>query len=181
VAKAATYAPEPSPPPVPPVLAQGDSHPEKAQAAAPDSISRPKKNTAASKMPAPKATKTETLATAPSKPSPFLTAQELIQAQIEIKNGNGVQGHARMMGGLLVLDGFNVVGIGNHAHFGIKKTIIAYRPEAARVALALSKKFFPDAILELKEESKLSSQTDVRVSLGRDLNPDEGRLAMLVP
>ncbi len=131
--------------------------------------------------PTPKVIKTERLTPAPSKPSPFLTAQELIQAQIEIKNGNGVQGHARMMGGLLVLDGFNVVGIGNHAHFGIKKTVIAYRAEAARVAQALSKKFFPDAILELKEEGKLSSQTDVRVSLGRDLNPDEGRLAMLIP
>jgi hypothetical protein len=81
----------------------------------------------------------------------------------------------------LTLEGFTVVGIGNHIDFGLEKTIIAYRPEAAQVAETLSKKFFPGAILEVKEDERFSAQAAVRVSLGRDLIPGPERLAQAAP
>jgi Tfp pilus assembly protein PilF len=113
-------------------------------------------------------------ATSPTLPD-YLTAQELNQVRIELKNGNGVTGQAWEMGGHLALEGFRVVNIANDKDFGLKKTVIAYRPEAARVAKVLYKKFFPEA--NLQEEGTLPPWTDVRVSLGRDLISDQQHLA----
>ena len=111
--------------------------------------------------------------------SPFLTSLELHETRIELKNGNGVQNLARNARRLLALEGFTVVSIGNHLDFGLEQTIIAYRPEAARVAQALSHKFFPEAILQ--EDGKTSPQADIRVSLGRDLLNHPKPLAQLKP
>jgi Tfp pilus assembly protein PilF len=105
----------------------------------------------------------------------YLTVQELSQVRIELKNGNGVKGQAWDIGGHLALEGFRVVNITNYKDFGLQKTVIAYRPEAARVAQALYKKFFPEA--NLQEEGTLPPWTDVRVSLGRDLIIDHRHLA----
>jgi LytR cell envelope-related transcriptional attenuator len=101
----------------------------------------------------------------------FLTAEELNQVRIELKNGNGIPGQAWEMGGHLALEGFTVVNVGNHKDFGLEQTVITYRPEASRVAQVLAKKFFPKATLE--EEAQLPPWTDVRVSLGRDLLPGQ--------
>jgi len=99
--------------------------------------------------------------------TPTLTALELIETEIELKNGNGIQNFARNTRTRLSLEGFNVVNIGNHIDFGLKETIIAYRSEAAPVAEVLAQKFFPAAKLEAG--GKTSPRTDIRVSLGRDL------------
>jgi Tfp pilus assembly protein PilF len=111
--------------------------------------------------------------------SPFLTSLELHETRIELKNGNGVQNLARDARRLLALEGFTVVSIGNHLDFGLDQTIIAYRPEAARVAQALSHQFFPEAILQ--EDGKTSLHADIRVSLGRDLIADNRPLAQMTP
>jgi hypothetical protein len=113
-------------------------------------------------------------ATSPTLPD-YLTAQELNQVRIELKNGNGITGQAWEMGGHLALEGFRVVNIGNNKDFGLEKTVIVYRPEAARVAQVLYKRFFPKA--NLQEEGTLPPWTDVRVSLGRDLISDQQQLA----
>ena len=112
----------------------------------------------------------------PATPPEFLTAEELNQVRIELRNGNGIPGQAWEMGGHLALEGFTVVNVGNSKDFGLEKTVITYRPEAARVAQVLSKKFFPKATLEA--EGQLPPWTDVRVSLGRDLVvPSQAQMA----
>jgi tetratricopeptide (TPR) repeat protein len=98
--------------------------------------------------------------------TPVLTVLDLEGTRIEVKNGNGIQGQAREVRTSLSLEGFNVVGIGNHFDFGLDDTIIAYRPESAKVAKSLAKKFFPGA--KLVEDGKISPGADIRVSLGRD-------------
>ena len=125
---------------------------QKEPSAAPAAISKSKKN---------KAIK-----------SPNLTALELHGTQIELKNGNGIHDRARELRSLLFLEGFTVVGIGNHIDFGLEETIISYRPEAKRVAQVLAQKYFPGA--KLKEGGKVSQVADIRVSLGRDRLADLG-------
>ena len=108
----------------------------------------------------------------------YLTAQEL-NLRIELRNGNGVTGQAWEMGGHLALEGFRVVNVANDRDFGLEKTVITYRPEAARVAQVIYKKFFPEA--NLQEEGTLPPWTDVRVSLGRDLISGHRHLAQGYP
>jgi Tfp pilus assembly protein PilF len=100
-----------------------------------------------------------------------LTVMDLEGTRIEVKNGNGIQHQARETRSLLALEGFNVVGIGNHIDFGLEDTVIAYRPEAQKVAKALVRKFFPTAKLE--EGGKITPGADIRVSLGRDQLDDQ--------
>ena len=80
---------------------------------------------------------------------------------------------------MLRAEGFRVASIGNHIDFGLEKTVIAYRPEAAQLAQVLSQKFFPKASFE--EGGRLSPGADVRVSLGWDMIPDQGQLAQNTP
>jgi tetratricopeptide (TPR) repeat protein len=116
----------------------------------------------------------------PTPPTPdFLAALKLYTMRIELRNGNGVAGQAREFRRRLRTEGFRVASIGNHIDFGLEKTVIAYRPEAARVAQVLSKKFFPGASFE--EGGPLSPGVDVRVSLGWDMIPGRGQLARNTP
>jgi hypothetical protein len=103
-----------------------------------------------------------------------LTVQEL-NLRIEIRNGNGVTGQAWETGGRLALEGFRVANIANNKDFGLEKTVIAYRPEAGRLARMIYKKYFPEA--DLQEEATLPPWTDVRLSLGRDLIAGHQHLA----
>jgi hypothetical protein len=104
--------------------------------------------------------------------TPKLTAMELHGTQIELKNGNGINNRSRDLRSLLWLEGFTVVGIGNHKHFRQEETVITYRPEAKRVAQILAQKYFPGA--KLNEGGKLSQRADIRVTLGRDRLADQG-------
>jgi len=116
----------------------------------------------------------------PTPPTPdFLAALKLYTMRIELRNGNGIAGQAREFRRLLRAEGFRVASIGNHIDFGLEKTVIAYRPEAARVAQVLSQKFFPGASFE--EGGPLSPGVDVRVSLGWDMIPGRGQLARNTP
>ena len=68
-----------------------------------------------------------------------------------------------------------MANIANNKYYDLEKTVIAYRPEAARLARVIYKKYFPEA--NLQEEGTLPPWTDVRVSLGRDLIAGHQHLA----
>jgi Flp pilus assembly protein TadD len=127
---------------------------------------------AAATVPAEKPVSPLQVAASVKKPkTPVLTVLDLEGTRIEVKNGNGIQNQAREVRSRLSLEGFTVVGIGNHIDFGLEDTVIAYRPEAAKVARALAQKFFPAAKLE--KDGKISLGADICVSLGRDLTGEQ--------
>jgi Flp pilus assembly protein TadD len=106
-------------------------------------------------------------ATRPSpKPSP-LTAVELAETAIEVRNGTWTKNLAHQTRTLLRQEGFTVAKIGNHVDFGAAKTIIYYRPGAETVARALADKVFPGAALAPSD--KLKKGMDIKVLLGHDL------------
>ena len=155
--------------------------PEPVAALRPDPQTQPQTEVVASKAgkgPSSAAAGTSTVKEAVDS-TPILTALDMLETKIELKNGNGFQDCAREMRSRLSRDGFNVVGIGNHIDFGLEETIIAYRPQAARVAQVLAQKFFPEA--RLKANGKISPKADIRVSLGRDWIADKGQLARISP
>jgi Flp pilus assembly protein TadD len=106
-----------------------------------------------------------------------LTAAELTNTKIELRNGNGVQDQARRLRSALALQGFNVVRIKNHIDFGMQQTVIFYRPGSGKMARALGQKFFQTARME--EAAKLPKNVDVKVILGRDLAGSLDLLAKL--
>ncbi|MBW1953486.1 MAG: tetratricopeptide repeat protein [Deltaproteobacteria bacterium] len=108
---------------------------------------------------------------------PILTAQELLETAIDIRNGNGVKNMARDTRSRLSLEGFNVVSIANHIDFGARKTLIYYRPGKDRVVKVLSRKFFP--VAKAEESLNLPSWSDVKIILGHDLVPQNTFLAKL--
>jgi hypothetical protein len=96
-----------------------------------------------------------------------LTAQELVETGIAVRNGNGISNIAHETRSLLAQEGFNVVEIGNHQDFGVDHTVIYYRPGAEKVARSLKARFFRDAIMESRGE--LTGGVDVKILLGHDL------------
>ncbi len=96
-----------------------------------------------------------------------LTAEELVNNLIEIRNGTRKENLAHQTRSLLSREGFSVGIIGNHIDFGAEVTEIYYRPEAERVARALNSQFFPGA--HLTPSDKLNHGMAVKVVLGRDL------------
>ncbi|MGO8761455.1 MAG: LytR C-terminal domain-containing protein [Desulfobaccales bacterium] len=98
-----------------------------------------------------------------------ITAGELMETAIAILNGNGIHDLARASRSQLSLEGYNVVAINNFRDFGVERTVIYYRSDAARVASILNKQFFPGA--ELEPASRLADSIDVQVVLGHDLDP----------
>lgn len=95
-----------------------------------------------------------------------LTAGDLINTPIEIRNGTRARNLAHQVRSLLSLEGFTVGTIGNHIDFGANNTEIFYLPGAEKVAQALNSKIFPGA--RLTPKSKLNQGTAIKVVLGRD-------------
>ncbi len=106
-----------------------------------------------------------------------LTAAELIQTRIALRNGNGRPKLARDCRTELSLQGFNVVDINNHHDFGAEQTVILHRSGAERVARALAQQFFPTA--RLQEAANWPEEVDVKVILGKDLTQRPETLAFL--
>jgi Tfp pilus assembly protein PilF len=102
-------------------------------------------------------------------------AMGLLGVRLEIRNGNGLKDQAREWRSRLSAEGCSVVAIGNHLDFGLKRTTIAYRPEAAQAARELAQKYFPQA--QLTENGKISPKADLRLTLGLDLIPDVRELS----
>ena len=101
-----------------------------------------------------------------SPPEP-LTAAELADTAIEVRNGTRTHNLAHQTRTRLDQEGFSVAKIGNHINFGAAQTIIYYRPEAQRVAWALGRTLFPIAALE--PSTKLHKNIAVKILLGADL------------
>jgi hypothetical protein len=99
--------------------------------------------------------------------APTLTAEELTDTAIEVRNGAGFPRLAAQTRTLLALAGFQVARIGNHTDFKREQTAIYYRPEAQKVAQALKAKFFQTSPME--ENADLPLEVDVKVILGRAL------------
>ncbi len=139
---------------------------------------RPEAQTAQTPQAAPASSSAPAAASEPGKAKAIvLTAAELINTKIELRNGNGVQDLARRLRSALTVQGFNVVRIKNHIDFGMAQTTILYRPGSHRTAQALEQKFFETA--SLKEAPKLPHNVDVKVILGRDLAGPSDLLAKL--
>ncbi len=148
---------EPAPPR--PMMKAREKAPKSRSPAAPKPQARP----------APKMRVAKAARVAPAKPTHPrpLTVAELVGTGIEVRNGNGIQNLARRTRLLLSLEGFTVTRIGNHIDFGADKTVICFRPEAARVAQALKAKFFQ--VSRLEESSQLPEGAAVKIILGHDL------------
>ncbi|MGA9755288.1 MAG: tetratricopeptide repeat protein [Desulfobaccales bacterium] len=97
----------------------------------------------------------------------YLTSAELMDTNIEIRNGTWTRNLAHQTRAWLSQEGFTVATIGNHIDFGATKTMIYYRPGAEKVARAVASTFFPEAGLE--PSTKLKQGTDVKILLGADL------------
>jgi Tfp pilus assembly protein PilF len=104
-----------------------------------------------------------------AKPRRHLTARELIETNIAILNGNGIQDLAREIRSQLSLEGYRVAAINNFRDFGVARTTIYYRPDSEHVAIILKGKFFPGA--EFEVSSRLADNIDIKVVLGHDLCP----------
>ncbi|MFA4902018.1 MAG: LytR C-terminal domain-containing protein [Desulfobaccales bacterium] len=115
-------------------------------------------------------------ATPRSRPA-YLTCTELIDTDIEVRNGTRAPHLAREVRSLLSQEAFSVVKIGNHVDFGAQKTIIYYRPVAQRVAQALQTDIFPMAALE--QSDQLRGKVAIKVLLGHDLLENQDLMARL--
>jgi len=96
-----------------------------------------------------------------------LTAAELVNWGIEVRNGTRTKNLAYKTQSLLRREGFTVAEIGNHLYDGAAKTTIYYRPGAERVAWAVGRAFFLEA--ELAPSKKLKQGIDILVLLRPDL------------
>jgi len=112
-----------------------------------------------------------------STPRPYLTAAELGNTAIDIRNGSGVKNLAHKARSMLSQEGFYVAYIGNHWDFGAEKTVIYYRPDAEKVARKLGDRFFPHS--QLEQSAKLPKGVSVKVLLGKDLLQRDDMMANL--
>ena len=89
----------------------------------------------------------------PAGPPEPLSAAELEDTAIEVRNGTRTPNLAHRTRTRLDLEGFSVAKIGNHINFGAAQTIIYYRPEGQRVARALGRTLFPASRLGTQHEA----------------------------
>ena len=85
---------------------------------------------------------------------------------IEVANGNGVQGLARALRGLLNGQSWRVVRTINHEQFGVRFTRIEYAPNSAQDAQNLADTLGINAIFRLNHQQ---TGTQMRIILGHDL------------
>jgi hypothetical protein len=139
------------------------------RAAPPPAVRRPQE--AATVQPAVSPKPPEPVAVSPAPPAAAhltpLSAAELMDTAIEIRNGTWTPDFARQTRSRIREQGFSVARIGNHLDFGAEKTMIYYRPGSERVARTLAQKFFPVAGLELS--NRLQPDVDIKILLGADL------------
>jgi hypothetical protein len=106
-----------------------------------------------------------------------LTAGELVNTRIEIRNATRVRNLAQKAKNLLSSEGFTVGSIGDHFGFKNNYTVIYYRPEAEKVARTLNSEIFSGA--RLTPSSKLNQGTAIKVVLGRDFREGPRLLSRL--
>ena len=111
-------------------------------------------------------------------PRTILAAAERVKTGIEILNGNGIRGLARLTQTVLFQEAFNVARIGDCINSGAESTVIYYRPGTERVARVLHSEIFPEA--QLAESSKLRKGVAIEILLGRDLLAQPQTMARLI-
>ena len=111
-------------------------------------------------------------------PQAPLTAAELVDTAIEVRNGTRTNDLAQQTQALLHREGFTVAKIGNQRYSDKAKTTIFYRPGAERVARAVGRTVFPEA--ELATNTKLKKSIDILVLLRRDLLENPQFMARLI-
>ena len=111
-------------------------------------------------------------------PTP-LTAAELVDTAIEVRNGTWTKDLARQTRSLLSQEGFTVAMIGNHVDFGAAKTIIYYRPGAGKSRPGVGRQGFPGSRTGT-EPASLRRGWISRCFLGADLLKHPQLMARMV-
>jgi hypothetical protein len=102
----------------------------------------------------------------PTAPVPPKPNKDLpVAAALEICNGNGRQGLARMMSRQLRDPGMKVVRLTNEKGFAVRQTRIEYQPAFRDVAERLAERFGGRAV-----EVRMNGRANVRLVIGRDLS-----------
>jgi len=103
---------------------------------------------------------------APTVP-PSDPAQPAIIAALEISNGNGRQGLARLVSRQIRDPGVKIVRLSNEKGFKVRQTRIEYQPAFRDLAERLAQRFGAGAPVEVR----MAGRADVRMVIGRDLPP----------
>jgi len=94
--------------------------------------------------------------------------QLIVEAEIEVSNGNGVNRMARRVGNDLIDKGLNVTRLTNADHFGYEKTKIYYLGPYLRDAYTVAKQI--PGWQNMEKDDKISRQdTKIRVLIGKDI------------
>jgi tetratricopeptide (TPR) repeat protein len=118
---------------------------------------------------------------APARKAPSLPApgpqQPVMIAALEISNGNGRQGMARLVSRQIRDPGVKSVRLTNDKGFKVRQTRIEYQPAFRDLAERLAQRFGTTTPVELTAQA--AGRADVRMVIGRDLPPQ--RLAERAP
>jgi uncharacterized lipoprotein YajG len=116
----------------------------------------------------PAAVLSPTAPTAPAAPVPLTPDKGLpVAAALEICNGNGRQGLARLMSRQLRDPGVKVVRLSNEKGFAVRQTRIEYQPAFRGVAERLAERFGARPV-----EVSMNGRANVRLVIGRDLSAE---------
>jgi tetratricopeptide (TPR) repeat protein len=102
------------------------------------------------------------------KPGPDRASQDKpasVVAALEISNGNGRQGLARMLSRQIRDPGVKIVRLTNEKGFKVRQTRIEYQPAFREVAERLAQRYGTDAPVEVS----MAGRANVRLVIGRDL------------
>lgn len=100
----------------------------------------------------------------PTLPAPAQGGDPMLVAALEISNGNGRQGMARMLSRQLRDPGLKVVRLSNEKGFAVRQTRIEYRLAFRGVAERLAQRYAAGQAVPMD-----AGRVDVRLVLGRDL------------
>jgi len=103
------------------------------------------------------------------KPVEVETPQPASVAALEISNGNGRQGLARLLSRQIRDPGVKIVRLSNEKGFTVRQTRIEYQPAFRGVADRLAQRFGAGAPVEVT----MAGRADVRLVIGHDLSPQQ--------
>ena len=108
-------------------------------------------------------------ATPPKAPVPPLSdpSQPAIVAALEISNGNGRQGLARLVSRQIRDPGLKIVRLTNEKGYKVRQTRIEYQPTFRNLAERLAQRFGAGVPVEVR----MAGRADLRLVIGHDLPP----------
>jgi tetratricopeptide (TPR) repeat protein len=96
-------------------------------------------------------------------------SQPAIVAALEISNGNGRQGMARLVSRQIRDPGVKIVRLTNEKSYKVRQTRIEYQPAFRDLAERLARRFGISAPVPV--EARMAGRIDVRLVIGHDLPP----------